>query len=91
MTPLNGTRTHPLSEAALDALRSLDSDGPAPTQQFNPGVVDRLLREELVRIVDRPSPYKTHKGRPIAHLEIAEAGRARVELSMGAGPRSPRR
>ncbi len=57
MTPLNGTKTHPLSAAARAALLSLQA-GPRPAQEFNPGLINRLLREAAVELVQLPSPYK---------------------------------
>ncbi len=67
MKPLNGNKTHPLSTIATAALDSLKS-GPRPAQEFNPGVVNRLLREgcELVYL---PTPYRTRTGN-IAHLRL---------------------
>lgn len=77
--PLNGTKTHPLSEHSRIVLVRL-LQGAIPTQEINPGVVNRLTHgkpwEQLAWIVTRPSPYKTHRGRPIAHLEITDAGKA---------------
>ena len=75
--PLNGVKTHPLSEHALASLDDLQA-GPRPAAQFNPGVVNRLMREDLVEVVDLPSPFKTHKGRAIPHLRITDSGRDRV-------------
>jgi hypothetical protein len=75
--PLHGEKTHPLSEHALAELRGLML-APEPTCGINPGVVNRLRREDLARIVELPSPFPTHKGRKIAHLEITDAGRARL-------------
>lgn len=72
--PLNGEKSHPLTPHALQALVAL-MDGPKPCQTFNPGVVNRLLRGELVESVARPSPYKTHAGRSIEHLQLTAAGR----------------
>lgn len=69
-TPLNGTRTHPLSPLAIEALELLKS-GPLPTQRFNPGLVNRLLREPTVELVDMPSPYKTRKGL-VPHLRLKD-------------------
>ncbi len=54
--PLNGTKTHPLTEHGFSALKQLRS-GPLPAQSFNPGVIDRLLRESLIELKDGPSPY----------------------------------
>jgi hypothetical protein len=68
MLPLNGTKTHPLSAVAKAAIESLRT-GPRPAQEFNPGIVDRLLREGCVEIIELPSPYKTRKGN-VAHLRL---------------------
>jgi len=80
MKPLNGTKTHPLSEHAKDRLREIEQ-APVPTLALNPGVVDRLLRESLVEIVQLPSPYKKHKGGTCAHLRITDAGRQALKQS----------
>ena len=77
MKPLNGEKTHPLSSHALAELKDIALH-PVPSCAVNPGVANRLLRERLVMTVDLPSPYKTHKGRSIAHLAITAAGRERV-------------
>jgi hypothetical protein len=79
-TPLNGLRTHPLTRHAWDALKAL-ARAPAPRQTFNAGVADRLEREDLVEAVDLPSPYATHRGRPLRHLQITAAGRVRLAAS----------
>lgn len=73
MLPLNGTRTHKLSEHAQAKLREIAS-APVPRQAVNPGVVNRLLLEELVEKVMLPSPYLTHAGKPMEHLRITNAG-----------------
>lgn len=73
--PLNGTKTHPLSAYALDVLRWI-AEEPRPRQEVNPGVANRFDREGLTEDVDLPSPYKTHRGSPIAHLRITPSGRA---------------
>src|ERR1044072_1501777 len=73
--PLNGTKTHPLSQHALSKLLSA-ARKPFPFQDLNPGVRDRLLREDLVEIVQLPSPFKAHRGATIAHVKIPDAGRA---------------
>lgn len=75
ITPLNGTRTHPLTAHALDILASL-TKGPLPRQNINAGVVNRFQREGLVVTVELPSPFSSHKGRLIPHLQINAAGRA---------------
>jgi len=72
--PLNGTKTHPLTAHALAELRDIASK-PCPRQAVNPGVSDRLLREDLVEVVMLPSPFKTHGGKLLEHLEITDAGR----------------
>ena len=72
--PLNGTKTHPLSVHALGKLREI-ARAPTPTADVNPGVVNRLLREQLVEPVMLPSPFKTHKGGDCEHLKITLAGR----------------
>jgi hypothetical protein len=76
-TPLNGTLTHPLTAHALGVLREL-TKAAMPTQMINPGVIDRLSREDLIEIVSLPSPYRTHKGRVIPHAQITLAGESRV-------------
>lgn len=75
--PLNGTKTHPLTHHALSELRLIVAH-PVPSQDVNPGVVNRLLREALVECVQLPSPFKSHKGRLIEHLKATEAGRLRA-------------
>lgn len=76
--PLNGTKTHPLTAHALEVLRFMANNGPQPRNSINAGVVNRFEREELVESVLLPSPYKTHKGSKIEHLQISAAGRARL-------------
>jgi len=79
--PLNGEKTHPLSQIALDALVAIEKK-PAPRQTLNPGLVNRLLREALVESVYLPSPWKSVK-RSVEHLQITAAGRERlVEKSL---------
>jgi hypothetical protein len=73
MLPLNGTKTHPLSDHARVKLQ-LIADCPIPRQSVNPGVANRLLREGLVISTMLPSPFKTHKGQKIEHLRITEKG-----------------
>ena len=79
--PLNGTKTHPLTEHGFSALKQLRS-GPLPAQSFNPGVIDRLLRESLIELKDGPSPYRTKPGvRSYAH--ITEAALAALSKARG--------
>ena len=80
MKPLNGEKTHPLSAHALTELRQIDRRA-VPRCAVNPGVANRLQCEALVEIVMLPSPFKTHKGRKIAHLEITEAGK-RIAMTL---------
>lgn len=75
--PLNGTKTHPLTDHARKVLRAL-SYGPLPRQSINPGVINRLERETLIECIWGPSPYSTKPGeRQYAH--ITPAGRAALE------------
>lgn len=78
MIPLFGTKTHPLSAFAKETLRNLMS-GPIPTNQINPGVGNRLMRETLVQIVELHSPYVSHKGKNIPHYEITEKGKQELK------------
>jgi hypothetical protein len=78
--PLNGTKTHPLTPAALDMLAYIARQ-PIPLQEINPGVRNRFDRELLVDYVELPSPYKTHKGRKITFAQINDAGRAALSAS----------
>lgn len=73
MQPLNGKKTHPLTTHEIAALVEL-SHGPQPRQTFNPGVVNRLLRGELVEWTFLPSPYKTHAGKNIEFLRLTKLG-----------------
>lgn len=58
----------PLSKFALAVLEEL-KEKPKPTREVNPGVVGRLLRDDLVEIVQLPSPYKTRIGL-VQHLQL---------------------
>lgn len=78
LVPLNGAKTHALSAHALAELRRL-ANYPVAAQEVNPGVVNRLMREDLVELVQMPSPYVTHhRERKINHLRITAAGRSRL-------------
>ena len=76
-TPLNGTKTHPLTEAARTVIARLAKWGPIPRQDINAGIANRLERgpEPLAEAVMLPSPFKAHRGRSIQHLQLTEAGR----------------
>lgn len=78
------TKLHPLSDHARRVLSSL-CHGPCVRQDINPGVTDRLAREDLIEMVDLPSPYASHKGRKIAHARITMAGRRKVDELRGRG------
>jgi hypothetical protein len=56
--PLNGTKTHPLSEHAYIALERLAA-GPIPNGRINPSVANRLERSELATWMELPNPFKT--------------------------------
>jgi hypothetical protein len=75
-TPLNGTKTHPLSQHAIGVLRELRR-GPVVCQDINAGVQNRFLRDPLgalAEFVNLPSPFRTHKGKLIPHMQITQAG-----------------
>ncbi len=69
---------------ARGAVR-LPHQHPQPKASFNPGVVDRLTRgdEPLAKVIRKVSPYPSHKGATMAHLEITEAGRAELRAKAG--------
>jgi len=73
LPPLNGSKTHPLTEHAWLVLVRLQRD-PLPTQEINPGVVNRLLREDFIEIQQRTSPYAVHQGAKIGTAVITKAG-----------------
>ena len=73
-TPQNGTKTHPLSNYATEELRAIAA-APRVRCSINPGVVNRLMRENLVEPVELPSPFKTHLGGNASYLQITDAGR----------------
>ena len=75
MKPLNGEKTHPLTVHARGKLADI-ALAPVPTCAVNAGVVNRLLREDLVEIQHLPSPFKTHRGGNCSHLVITDKGRA---------------
>ena len=77
-TPLNGTKTHPLSDVAKATIVCLNH-GPIPYSQINAGVIDRLMREYLVETVMLPSPFITHRGKSIRHIKLTDAGRALLQ------------
>lgn len=68
--PLNGTKTHPLKEASIAALREL-LNGPIVRYAINPGVINRLRREGLIEESVSPS-------RGSVFYRITEAGRKRL-------------
>ncbi|QTA83894.1 Uncharacterized protein dnl_63180 [Desulfonema limicola] len=48
-----------------------ETNKPIPVSGINPGIIDKLIREKLVKIVLHPSPFKKHKGSLIEHIEAA--------------------
>jgi hypothetical protein len=66
MLPLNGTKTHPLTDHAREQLLDIAAK-PVP-------------RQCLVSEVMLTSPFKAHKGKSIAHLQITTDGRKRLGL-----------
>ncbi len=79
MLPLNGTKTHPLSEHAWSALGGLVR-GPRPAQEVNPGVINRLEREGMAERMLALSPYPSHKkiNHRISWLRITLAGLSKL-------------
>lgn len=74
--PLNGTKTHPLTRHAYEALERM-TVAPVPSQAINAGVSNRLEREALGEWVDLPNPYPSSQRRqPVCpHMRITDAGR----------------
>ena len=81
---LNGGTTKPLTNSALSCLEAM-ARAPIPAAQVNPGIIDRLTRRDVVLadVVTLPSPYESHRGRPVEHLRINAAGLAALAA---AGP-----
>lgn len=77
MTPLNGEKTHPLSQHAIGKLREL-ALGPMPSLRLNPGVINRFMCEDLAELFQGPSPFPSHKGRNTQFIRITLAGLARL-------------
>lgn len=80
-TPLNGTKTHPLSAHALTVLERI-GEREQPCFTINPGVINRLMRDDLVTIFQ--APYGKQKS--INYLRITEAGRAALSPSPASTP-----
>ncbi len=59
------------SRHVKEALAKI-AQGPFPTQQLNPGVVDRIVKTHRGKIVELPSPYPSHfgKGKRIPYLAV---------------------
>ena len=78
--PLNGEKTHPLSDHAKGVLRALSRDA-VLTLDINPGVQNRLLREDLARYVGGYSPYAKDRGRwrDELFMTITDAGREALD------------
>ena len=56
------------------------NDSPCPRVAVNPGVASMLLRRGYVTCIQLPSPYKTHNGKHIEHLQITDKGRATLVI-----------
>lgn len=76
--PLNGTKVHPLKRPTKDAMCRLSSGKVRPTQEFNAGVVDRIVSGGLGEIVTRPSPYANGAGKTIPHIRLTDEGQRLV-------------
>jgi hypothetical protein len=76
-TPNNGEKTHPLTAIALGVLCE-SARGPVLKRGVNPGIVDRLTREDLVELIELPSPWAAKGKKEAWHLRILEPGRARI-------------
>lgn len=74
-TPLNGTKTHPLKTASMEALRRL-ARRPLRGWKLNPGVRDRLYRGDLDR---GPYAFQDDHG----DWRITAAGRAALAEKEG--------
>lgn len=90
MIPLHGTKTHPLTGHGLAELKRL-AKGPVPRQEINPGCANRLLRGKLATVAMLPSPYKTHKGRKLDHLQITTNGQHYLDRQTEALAQLPHR
>lgn len=64
----------PLSEHAIAELKDIAAK-PVPCLSVNPGCLHKLCTMGLARIVSLPSPFKTHRGRNIEHIEATDSGR----------------
>ncbi len=76
MPPLNSSPTPPLTEHGLRVLDLLAQES-VPAQMLNPGVVNRLVRENLAELYLAPNPYRTRRG-DISWLRITPSGRTRL-------------
>lgn len=79
MKSIDTPQTPPLSpheEAELAALLNK----PCPREAMHPHIASQLVRKALVESVLLPSPFKTHAGKPLEHLQITEAGRLAAGL-----------
>lgn len=71
-------RRTPLSDKAKDALHGLLAH-PTPYSEINAGIIDRLMREDLIETVMLQSPYRSHKGKKIRHVRLTQAGLNRLK------------
>lgn len=68
-----------LSDHAVECLRTLARREAVPTQEFNPGVTQKLTRMGFATYEQRASPYQHgSKSKAISHLVITPEGRKRA-------------
>lgn len=84
MTQTTAAGARPLSAHGLKELSRISrATGGIPRQEINPGLCDKFVRENLVRIVLAPTPYATRKG-VIEWLIVTDAGRTALAKTGGA-------
>ncbi len=72
-----------LSPHAVNCLESIFHK-PKPSQNYNPGVVNQLMKLGAVEIISLPSPFPSHKeGTKVDHLQITELGKTRARKWAG--------
>lgn len=62
-----------LGSASLAALKRVRKEGQVPAQEFNAGVVRKLLELRLCEYVEMPSPYPTGRRKTVSGLVPAAA------------------
>jgi hypothetical protein len=76
--PLNGEKTHPLSDHAWGVLEEL-LRGPMKRFLINPGVINRLDREGLIEPCEVVHAPPRGKLRKLSAIRITDAGRAKLK------------